>query len=352
MVATAPLLQRIFRKLKPRQGKRWPPRPTKAALKEFMTRTPATDINICPPGSTDPSLAVRNSMFFNKLPPELHLQICVLAFGNGVVHVEDDGTDRLSRTAYFCPYALDWRLPRENDCGDVGALTVSSSEMTAMRQQKRSSFFSSELIVWRGNCSRPPSRLEMFEIAVRNATFQSLVSAQRKQQTTVVQKSPRHQHAGRFWRSLGNVDVEVDGAIAVGQIDTKELGGERCDVRGRIANSGWPMKRHLDNSIPTSMEPLEVPAEEHGEFGIKLNNDNPLPLACAAPAADHWILGLPVRADGLQGWAGIFRLETPMSGHSNGLYRVEAVKDKMPRTNGVHSLGRGATGLFQDLSRG
>ncbi|EEH37444.2 hypothetical protein PAAG_07862 [Paracoccidioides lutzii Pb01] len=329
MVATAPLLQRIFRKLNPQHGKRWPPRPTKAALKEFMTRTPATDINICPPGSTDPSLAVRDSMFFNKLPPELRRQIYVLAFGNGVVHVEDDGTDHLSRMAYFCPYALDWRLPREDDCEDaygraldkfgrvligvmgwllscrlayieaidvlysantirlrsVGMLPrlpnhlpprilqcITSVELTPkvpllsipedlLCSLPRSIFprlrklylllsdidplpwypygvffgddrnEATEVVALLKRADRmaqkllsPPSRLEMFEIAVRNATFQSLVSAQRKQQTTVVQKSPRYQHAERFWRSLGDVDVEVDGAIAVGRNDTKKLG--------------------------------------------------------------------------------------------------------------------------------
>ncbi|PGH14003.1 hypothetical protein AJ79_03272 [Helicocarpus griseus UAMH5409] len=92
--------------------------PVKLDLEESLAGTRPQDINtLCT--DTDPLQAVRKSRFFKKLPPELRRQVYVLAFGNGVVHIDDCGSFKLARRPHFCPYAVGQRPPREDDCENI-----------------------------------------------------------------------------------------------------------------------------------------------------------------------------------------------------------------------------------------
>ncbi|OAX85237.1 hypothetical protein ACJ72_00397 [Emergomyces africanus] len=121
MFKPIPLRRRIKRRMvQIASGKRQPeistrPQATEQAIHDILTKSPPQDINTCTP-SQDPHRAVHRSLFFNKLPPELRRHIYVLAFGNGVVHIDDGGREKLHRMCYFCPCAAAQWPPREDCC--------------------------------------------------------------------------------------------------------------------------------------------------------------------------------------------------------------------------------------------
>ncbi|KLJ12187.1 hypothetical protein EMPG_12748 [Blastomyces silverae] len=123
------------------------PQATEEAIRKFLSKTPPPDIIIDAPSSTDitttatttttiattttTTTTTRNphrdgpqSPFFQKLPPELRRHLYILAFGNGVVHIEDGGGDKLKRMPRFCPFSglecAPWDDPCEREYGKYG----------------------------------------------------------------------------------------------------------------------------------------------------------------------------------------------------------------------------------------
>ncbi|PGH30245.1 hypothetical protein GX50_07003 [[Emmonsia] crescens] len=326
------LKHRIIHKLTGRGPQEISTRPqvTEQAKHDFVTKTLPQDINTSSP-STDPYLAVRRSPFFNKLPPELRHQIYVLAFGNGVIHIDDGGSTNLRLLAYFCPYAAAQRPPWEDCCeteygraldehgrdligvtgwllscrlayaetvgvlystnsirirsfgslprlpnhlppGILGCITslelIPRVRLLAIPEEflcslpremlpglrrlyllvrdiepppldfHRQTYVIDEaaetvaLLTRADRIARKllsaPSRLEVFELAVRHSTFQSLIEGLgEEERAVVVQKSLRYPQGERFWRSLGELDVGADAAdddVGVGRSCRKEQG--------------------------------------------------------------------------------------------------------------------------------
>ncbi|PGG95896.1 hypothetical protein GX51_08075 [Blastomyces parvus] len=321
------------------------PQAPEAAIRNFLSKPPPPDIIIDAPSSTGPGpgpgptttttttttttplhQAVRESLLFNKLPPELRRHVYILAFGNGVVHLEDGGGDKLRRMPCFCPFTrprwapgqdrcegepgrrmvgwmgevigvMGWlvscrlayaetigvlystntvriisfgslpRLPTYLPPGIIGCITslqlIPPVRLHALPEEflcslPREIFIglrklyllvldieptplnahdydserdkATDLVAFLSRADRiarklfaHPSRLEVFELAVRHRIFRRLIARMGEEERRVaVRGKSRYSEGNPLWRSVGELDVDIHAAAAdyVGRVDS------------------------------------------------------------------------------------------------------------------------------------